>query len=290
MSFSAGSGRRQAFTLVELLVAIAIIAILAVLLLPVLAKSKEKAVRTQCLSTLHQIEVGLNVYCGQFNDKLPVLRGPYTWAWDMPVPVTDKLLKSGGLTKKALYCPGTAPRFTDVQNWAGPAPSGATIGHDSTLWNFGVTKNPPLPTDFRILGYAFAFCRVLGDTPIGIGVLDPTNWNTTLQAESIYSAALGTTFTTGVADRVLVADPIISLNIQKEPILHGYSHPENNYTSIASTFMVNGKIYPHTSPHLNGAAPAGGFVGFKDGHAEWRLFQDMVPRTKWPGASASFWW
>jgi prepilin-type N-terminal cleavage/methylation domain-containing protein len=62
---------RNGFTLVELLVVTAIIAVLAALLLPALARAKQKAKATQCMSNLKEIGVGCALYELDNNDALP---------------------------------------------------------------------------------------------------------------------------------------------------------------------------------------------------------------------------
>ena len=52
---------RLAFTLVELLMVIAIIGILAALLLTAIAEAKARALRIQCVGNLHQLGVGLSI-------------------------------------------------------------------------------------------------------------------------------------------------------------------------------------------------------------------------------------
>jgi prepilin-type N-terminal cleavage/methylation domain-containing protein len=57
-----------AFTLVELLVVITIIAILLALLLPTLSSAKERARRAKCLNNLRQIAIGTTMYAGENQD------------------------------------------------------------------------------------------------------------------------------------------------------------------------------------------------------------------------------
>lgn len=61
------------FSLVELLVVIAVVAILAALLLPALGRAKQNAKRGACVGNLKQINVALLMYADDSNDTSPTL-------------------------------------------------------------------------------------------------------------------------------------------------------------------------------------------------------------------------
>ena len=63
-----------AFTLIELLVVIGIIGILASLLVPAISRAKENGRVAKCLSNLHQIGIGLQLYVGDNENRMPMMR------------------------------------------------------------------------------------------------------------------------------------------------------------------------------------------------------------------------
>jgi prepilin-type N-terminal cleavage/methylation domain-containing protein len=69
--FPAYPTRRRAFTLMELLLVIAIIAVLAALLLPALSSAKMKGQRINCLNNLGQLALAVQMYVADNSGKLP---------------------------------------------------------------------------------------------------------------------------------------------------------------------------------------------------------------------------
>lgn len=97
-----------AFTLIEVLVVIAVIGLLAALLLPVFSRAKEAARATACISNLHQIGLALQVYVDNHHNHLPVMRDRSADTNSTPtnaLPGVDVVLKTELGNLNVLRCP-----------------------------------------------------------------------------------------------------------------------------------------------------------------------------------------
>jgi len=111
--------KRRAFTLVELLVVISIIALLMAILMPSLAKVKKQAMEVVCKNNLRQLAMGMSFYAGENNDlMMPIIDQPGEYWFHLIAPYlgqSKNYHKDPELVMKVAYCPATKEQ--DVTLW-----------------------------------------------------------------------------------------------------------------------------------------------------------------------------
>jgi prepilin-type N-terminal cleavage/methylation domain-containing protein len=114
--------RRQAFTLVELLVVIGIIALLISILLPSLGKAREQAVRVQCASNMKSVGQALYMFANDNKGLLPMTQaciwGDTPWQGDyMYLKHYVMLVDDYGVNESFFVCPFQASQDANTRTW-----------------------------------------------------------------------------------------------------------------------------------------------------------------------------
>lgn len=132
------------FTLIELLVVIACISILVSMLLPALARAKEKGKTTQCLNNLKQLGLAMRMYADDNMELLPAAHGNIDWSSDNPPPWPKPMIDYYGATN-VLRCPQLSQYYNQiaVSYFMGSRAAYAEITNHNSV-NFNKIKLPSL--------------------------------------------------------------------------------------------------------------------------------------------------
>jgi prepilin-type N-terminal cleavage/methylation domain-containing protein/prepilin-type processing-associated H-X9-DG protein len=145
--------RRPAFTLVELLVVIGIIALLISILLPALSKAQQQAQQTVCMSNMRNLGQAVAIYQAENHGAFPSMGANWS-ANHINAPTVWSELTSIPVASTARYCP-TVAGLLPLQDLTVPNNDGkpcyTTRSHVSYLYNQLLggmdTRNGPwLPT------------------------------------------------------------------------------------------------------------------------------------------------
>ena len=165
-------GRRGGFTLVELLVVVAIIAMLVTLLLPTLNRAKDLTRRAMCLTNLRGLASAANVYAEEFDGKYPPWKqwhvnparrdygfAPYSTRnvfngyirdpnGDL-VPLNMCMFWVAGLIPgpKMYYCPAQTVSYYQLENY--PQPFDKTNKKLNGYWRTAYYYNPHISHYYR---------------------------------------------------------------------------------------------------------------------------------------------
>ena len=238
---------QSAFTLVELLVVIGIIAVLVGILLPALSRSREKAKNVQCQSNLRNFGQALLMYANENRGKMPQHRGTQGfWLWDIPLETRDALVRKGA-SRATLYCPFYSEQDAN-QLWTG---------------SFG--------GDVTVIGYAYLGKRNSSGVQFAPAALVRRGWVETLKPPKPNNAPLPPFLEK-------LAGPSPTKSSEVEVAFDGVFKRNGNNWGAMGGWSEN----IHAVPHMRKGEPTGANILFLDWHVDFRPLDEMFGKGQIP--------
>jgi prepilin-type N-terminal cleavage/methylation domain-containing protein len=152
--------RKSAFTLIELMVVIAVTALVASMLLPTFVKAHQKTSRISCVNNMKEIGIAYRLWAGDNGDLLPAEQSVALGGWADRLTNADQgalcwtnyaiMANDMGQSPKLLLCPtdvrtNAASSFVHTKGTNNPVPF-----DDTTLSYFvGVSANDTFPQSIQ---------------------------------------------------------------------------------------------------------------------------------------------
>jgi prepilin-type N-terminal cleavage/methylation domain-containing protein/prepilin-type processing-associated H-X9-DG protein len=277
--------KEHGFTLIEILVVVAIIALLAAILFPVFSRARENARRASCQSNMKQLGLAITQYVQDYDERYPIGQiVPSADTADRPCvsntaiaygPKVRSLTVGSGATDYGLFWMSVITSYTKSQQIY-RCPSGPNLA-DGTNWNT-TTQN-----GYGILAYAHNPMVLLNSVwqkgsaaPFNSPTIDancevvsPWGWRT-MHAASFGSPAS----VVMLSDRGRTDREAMSCVYSQQPSTSPY------YPCSSATGWASGSDTPDAAKGTNPADRhfEGSNFLFIDGHVKWLSFTDYKAR------------
>jgi prepilin-type N-terminal cleavage/methylation domain-containing protein len=165
--------KANAFTLIEILVVIAIIAVLAGILFPVFQGARKRSYETTCFSNLRQVGLAIGMYAHDYDDKYPIATdGSEKVVLRLPTDAKGQATLANAPTLKRIL----APYIKTDGIWKCPADQGIRY---PAYWRGDSSDGTysKIPSAFERIGVSYAY-RV----PLGLAQV---NYPATSYADSV---------------------------------------------------------------------------------------------------------
>ena len=269
----------SAFTVVELLALLAVIAVLVGLMLPAMARTTTQTTISQCAANIRQLISAAQLFASDNGDILPTAGGSGggSWPWDINA-INEYSMEQYGAHRPQFYDPGFPQQNIDQ------------------MWNYIVRYNSNgVPTGgTRSTGYAWSITGNLvasDDQNASISTQVITLVGNDPALTETIPALPGNLVKIQPSRRVLTCDTLISIYGQTDPIQYS-SYQWTLNTAVGYPFWSTpyGPWRGSSSSHLNRAGlPSGANEGMLDGHVKWYPWSNnFIVHAS--GDCPPFWW